>query len=168
MAEEQNEFLKLIKNQRRKKKDEKFSGTFLEYLQLIKADPDLAKLAHKRLCDAIEAHGVDTLKESDSRCRKLFNGDKLRTYEYFQDEFFGLERVIAKIMRYLKSAALKGEESRQVLLLMGPVGAGKSALTECIKSALDGHTYFHLGGDPQRGEPLQLVQDHYVLSLKKC
>ena len=40
---------------------------------------------------------------------------------------------------------------------MGPVGAGKSALTEHIKSVLDGQRYFHLEGDPQRGEPLQLI-----------
>ena len=172
MANEQNEFVKLIQNQRKQKKQEKFSGTFLEYLELVKENPDVAKLAHKRLCDAIEDHGVSTLTDSDPRCRKLFDGDKLRTYSYFEDEFFGMERVIAKVMRYLKSAALKGEESRQVLLLMGPVGAGKSALTEHIKKALDGHTYFHLGGDPQRGEPLQLVprslrsQFEEVLGLK--
>ncbi len=132
----------------------------------------MTKLAHKRLCDAIEDHGVDAMSESDSRCRKLFDGDKLRTYSYFEDEFFGMERVIAKVMRYLKSAALKGEESRQVLLLMGPVGAGKSALTEHVKKALDGQTYFHLGDDPQRGEPLQLIprslreQFEKVLGLK--
>ena len=53
--------------------------------------------------------------------------------------------------------AHRGEESRQVLLLMGPVGAGKSALTEHIKRALDGRSYYHLKGDPQRGEPLQLI-----------
>jgi serine protein kinase len=60
-------------------------------------------------------------------------------------------------MRFLKGAAMRGEESRQVLLLMGPVGAGKSALTEHIKMALDGEKYYHLDGDPQRGEPLQLI-----------
>ncbi len=40
---------------------------------------------------------------------------------------------------------------------MGPVGAGKSAITEHIKAALEQEPYFHLEGDPQRGEPLQLV-----------
>jgi len=60
-------------------------------------------------------------------------------------------------MRFLKSAAMKGEESRQVLLLMGPVGAGKSALTEHIKASIERLPYYCLDGDPQRGEPLQLV-----------
>ena len=40
---------------------------------------------------------------------------------------------------------------------MGPVGAGKSALTEHIKKALEQLPYYHLEGDPQRGEPLQLI-----------
>ena len=40
---------------------------------------------------------------------------------------------------------------------MGPVGAGKSALTEHIKKSLDGISYYHIKGDPQRGEPLHLI-----------
>ena len=40
---------------------------------------------------------------------------------------------------------------------MGPVGAGKSALTEHMKQVLEGHVYYHLEKDPQRGEPLQLI-----------
>ena len=68
-----------------------------------------------------------------------------------------MERVIEKVMSFLHSAAHNSEESRQVLLLMGPVGAGKSALVEHIKSSLEGLSYYHLKGDPHRGEPLQLV-----------
>jgi serine protein kinase len=97
------------------------------------------------------------MSDDDPRKHKLFGGDTIKIYEYFENEFFGMEKVIYQIMRYLKSAALKGEESRQVLLLMGPVGAGKSALTEHIKRALDGASYYHLKDDPQRGEPLQLI-----------
>ena len=83
--------------------------------------------------------------------------DNVRVYEYFKHQFFGMENVISKLMRFLASASKKGEESRQVLLLMGPVGAGKSDLTEHIKRALEGKTFHHLKGDPQRGEPLQLI-----------
>jgi serine protein kinase len=155
-----SEFLDLINKQREESaKDKKFEGTFLEYLELVKENPNIIKHSHKRLCDAIEDYGVNRLDKNEERTRKLFDGDELRTYKYFEDEFFGMERVIAKIMRFLKSASLKGEESRQVLLLMGPVGAGKSALTEHIKKALEtsGESFYHLKGDPQRGEPLQLI-----------
>ena len=158
MAKKKNtNFLELIETQRNSSKREKFKGTFIEYLELVQQNPDLAKLSHKRLCDAIESHGVSRMEDDDPRKHKLFEGNNVKLFDYFQDEFFGMEPVIARLMTFLKSASLKGEESRQVLLLMGPVGAGKSALTEHIKRALEGLPYFHLVGDPQRGEPLQLV-----------
>ena len=157
MARKKTDFLKVIEEQRSKKKKEKFEGTFLEYLELVRENPSIAKLAHKRLCDVIEGHGVSVMKDSDPRKGKLFNGENIKIYDYFKDEFFGTEKVIAKVMRFLKSASLRGEESRQVLLFMGPVGAGKSALTEHIKSALEGESFYHLQNDPQRGEPLHLI-----------
>ncbi len=152
-----NKFLDLIKKQRNKRKEKKFEGTFLDYLELVQSNPSIAKLAHKRLYDAIESKGISIMSDENPRKRKIFNGENIRVYDYFSKEFFGMEHVIEKLMRFLKGAALRGEESRQVLLLMGPVGAGKSALTEHIKKALDGEKYFHLDGDPQRGEPLQLL-----------
>jgi serine protein kinase len=150
-------FLDMIHKQRSESKKQKFNGTFLEYLDLVNKDPDVAKLSHQRLHNTIVDYGVKEMDNTDFRKWKLFDGDALKIYDYFKDEFFGLERVIAKIMRYLKSASLKGEESRQVLLLMGPVGAGKSALTEHIKRSLEGVTYYYLDGDPQKGEPLHLI-----------
>ncbi len=151
------DFLKIIQDQRSKKKDLKFEGNLLDYMEMVKKDPSVVKLAHKRLYDAIEAYGVETLADDDPRKNKIFDGEDLKVYDYFQSEFFGMEKVIAKLMRFLKSAALRGEESRQVLLLMGPVGAGKSALTEHIKRSLEQVVYYHLKDDPQRGEPLQLI-----------
>lgn len=152
-----NKYLDIIKSQRKTNKKEKFKGTFLEYLSLVEEDPSITDHSHKRLYECIVQQGVERLEDSNPRKHKLFGGDNLKTYQYFQEEFFGMEKVIAKVMRFLRSAALKGEESRQVLLLMGPVGAGKSALTEHIKRALEGHSYYHLEGDPQCGEPLQLI-----------
>ena len=152
-----SKFLDIIKTQRKSSKEKKFEGTFLDYLELLQSDPSIAKSAHKRLYEAISGKGVSELADEDPRKRKIFDNESIRVYDYFDTEFFGMESVIEKIMRFLKGAALRGEESRQVLLLMGPVGAGKSALTEHIKSALDGEKYYHLEADPQRGEPLQLL-----------
>ena len=152
-----NKFLDLIKSQRVKKKKKKFQGTLLEYLEVVKKDPDVTKLAHKRLYDAIVEYGVTNMPDSDPRKNKIFNGDNVKVYDYFSDEFFGMEKVVGKVLRFLKSASMRGEESRQVLLLMGPVGAGKSALVEHIKRVLEGLPYYHLKGDPQHGEPLQLI-----------
>ena len=128
------EFLKLVKDHLGKKKVKKFSGTLGDYFKLLEEDTGITKLAHKRLFDSIASKGVTKLSKSNERCNKLFGGEELKTYDYFQTKFFGMERSLAKIMRFLRSASLKGEESRQVLLLLGPVGAGKSALLEHIKN----------------------------------
>lgn len=138
-------------------KNKKFSGNLMDYIEMVEKDPTVIKSAHKRLYDAISEHGSYVMPDSDSRKFKVFDGEQLKIHKYFEGEFFGMETVIEKIMSFLSSAAHKGEESRQVLLLMGPVGAGKSALTEHIKRALEGKKYFALKGDPHRGEPLQLI-----------
>ena len=137
--------------------NKKFSGNLMDYIDLVEKDPSIVKSSHKRLYEAIVERGVETMPDSDIRKHKIFDGENVKLYKYFENEFFGMENVINKIMSFLSSAAQRGEESRQVLLLMGPVGAGKSALTEHIKKALEGKKYYHLKGDPHRGEPLQLI-----------
>lgn len=153
------DFLRLIKKQRVESHKEVWSGNFVDYLKLLQSDSTIVKLAAKRIVDSVESYGVETLSDTESRCRKLFDGDKLKVYNYFGDEFYGHERVIAKIMRFLKSAAMKGEESRQVLLLMGPVGSGKSALADALKKSLEkaADPVYHLDGCPVREEPLHLL-----------
>ena len=153
-----NKFLKSVKTHRESKKEEKFAGFLEEYLQLLEADPAIAVLAHKRLYKQILGEGLTVLDETDSRCNKLFNGESVKVYDYFSSQFFGMERPLEKVMRFLHSASMKGEESRQVLLLLGPVGAGKSALIEHIKGALEScDPIYILDGCPVNEEPLHLV-----------
>jgi serine protein kinase len=157
-SKKSDKFLKLVGKHQEQKKKEKFHGTLSDYLKIIEKNSDATKLAHKRLYDAMAAHGVTKMKTSDERCNKIFNSEELRTYDYFQSKFFGMERSIAKVMRFLRSASLKGEESRQVLLLLGPVGAGKSALMEHIKGALEEtEPMYHIEGCPIHEEPLHLI-----------
>lgn len=153
-----NKFLKLAESHKANKKKEKFSGVFSEYLELLEENKGLSQLAHKRLYKTIMEKGMTRMSEEDSRCNNLFNGEPVRTYDYFQDRFFGMERPLSKIMRYLHSASMKGEESRQVLLLLGPVGAGKSALVEHIKRALEGSGELYALKDcPINEEPIHLI-----------
>jgi len=153
-----NKFLQRIKEHRESKKEEKFSGSLAQYLEILEADAGAAALAHRRLYDQIMSHGLQTLDESDHRCNKIFDGEEVKVYDYFSSQFFGMERPLEKVMRFLRSAAMKGEESRQVLLLLGPVGAGKSALVEHIKGALEeSPPVYALEGCPIREEPLHLI-----------
>jgi serine protein kinase len=152
-------FLELIKKQRESSGKESWTGSFVDYLGVVQNDPKIVNLAARRLSDAIESNGVTKMSETDPRLKKLFDSDQVRIYDYFSSDFFGHERVIAKIMRFLKAASMKGEESRQVLLLMGPVGSGKSALADALKRALELHAehIYHLEGCPVREEPLHLL-----------
>jgi len=158
MSSIKKQLLQQIKSAREESsKTKKFSGNLMDYIEMVEKDPTIVKSSHKRLHDAIEEHGSYVMPDSDSRKFKVFDGESIKIHKYFEGEFFGMETVIEKVMSFLSSAAHKGEESRQVLLLMGPVGAGKSALTEHIKKALEGKKYYTLKNDPHRGEPLQLI-----------
>ena len=157
-SKKSDKFLKLVNKHREQKKVPKFEGTLADYLKIIEKNSDVARLAHRRLYDSIVAHGVSKMDTKQDRTNSLFSGEEVRVYDYFQKKFFGMERSLAKIMRFLRSASLKGEESRQVLLLLGPVGAGKSALMEHIKSALeDSEPMYHIKDCPIREEPLHLI-----------
>ena len=153
-----NKFWRDIQKHREEKKIEKFEGCLEDYLQLLEKDQEIANLAHKRLYKQIMSYGMTLLDDSDERCNKLFDGEPVKIYDYFAAHFFGMERPLEKVMRFLRSASMRGEESRQVLLLLGPVGAGKSALVEHIKLALEASpSAYVLDGCPIREEPLHLI-----------
>ena len=155
-------FREFIESDRENRNKEKFEGTFLDYLDIVKNNPDVAKLAHKRIQDMIISKGVKVLKgEENARIRKIYGNDVIRKYGFFENDFYGIDKVIMKIANYFNSAAMKGEESRQVLYLVGPVGAGKSSLVESLKKALEHcEPVYSLKGCPMHEEPLHLVPNH--------
>ena len=110
MAKSNKAFLDLIINQRSQKKDKKFKGTFLDYLNLLRKDTSVVKLAHSRLRDAIEVYGTSCLNENSSRCRRLFDGEKVKVYEYFSSEFFGMEQVTLAHIQHIMQIHPKREK----------------------------------------------------------
>ena len=131
-------FKEFIESDREARNKQKFEGNFLDYLEIIKSNPDIAKLAHKRMYDIIVGKGVELLKaEENPRVKKIYGNETIRKYDFFKNDFYGIDKVIMKLVNYFNSASMKGEESRQVLYLVGPVGAGKSSLVESLKKALE-------------------------------
>jgi serine protein kinase len=155
-------FKEIIKSDRESKNKYKFEGTFLDYLDVVKENPDVAKLSHKRMYDIIMKSGFEILKpEENQRIRKIYGNELIKRYEFFKNDFYGIDKVLMKIVNYLFSASMKGEESRQVLYLVGPVGAGKSSLVEAVKKALEAaDPIYVLKGCPMNEEPLHLVPKH--------
>lgn len=156
------DFKEFIRTDRESRNRDKFEGNFLDYLEILRENPDIAKLAHKRLYDTIMSKGVETLKgEENPRIKKIYGNETIKRYGFFKDEFFGIDNVVMKIINYLYSASMKGEESRQVLYLVGPVGAGKSSLVEALKKALvQCDPIYSIKGCPMHEEPLHLVPNH--------
>ncbi|MBI3768649.1 MAG: serine protein kinase [Deltaproteobacteria bacterium] len=164
-----NVFEKLIKDDRAAHEQKSWRGTFLDYLERVREDPSLPKLAHSRLYDIIIKLGTaDILEGDDPRVKRLYKDESVKVYNFFRDEFFGIERTIAQIVRYFHAASLKGEESRQVLYLMGPVGSGKSSLAEKVQRGLEASEPFYaIDGCPMFEEPLHLIPRHLRKEFEK-
>ena len=169
MEQDKATFEKLIQDDRASRDTRGWRGTFLEYLERVKDDPTLPKLAHARIHDVILRGGVRDINESgDGRIKRLFKDEAVKVYDFFADEFFGIEKIIAQITRYFHSASLKGEESRQVLYLMGPVGSGKSSLVEKLQHGLEeSGPFYAIEACPMSEEPLHLIPRHLRREFEK-
>jgi serine protein kinase len=156
------DFRAMIQKDRDEKVKKQFDGTFLEYLQLVKSNPKVSILAHQRIYDLIISQGSEAVKtDENARLRRIYGNDIIKKYAFFENDFFGIDKTIMKIVRYFHSAAMAGEEARQVLYLVGPVGAGKSSLMEALKRALENAApIYSLKDCPMREEPLHLVPKH--------
>ncbi|MDF2676857.1 MAG: putative serine protein kinase, PrkA [Bacillota bacterium] len=160
----------LLDKDKMRRKKSNFEGTFLEYLEIVQKNPDIAKLSHKRMYDLIVEKGFEIYRpEDNTRIKKLHGNEVIRKYEFFKDDFFGIDRTIMKIVNYFNAAAMKGEEARQVLYLVGPVGSGKSSLVEALKVALEGsEPIYALKGCPMREDPLHLIPKHLRPEMEKA
>lgn len=156
------DFKEFIKSDREKHNKQKFKGTFIDYLEIVKDNPGVAKLSHKRIYDLIMDKGFEILRpEENAKIKKIYGNEKIKKYNFFKEEFYGIDTVVMKLMNYFHSASMKGEEARQVLYLVGPVGAGKSSLVEAIKKALEtAPPVYVLDGCPMHEEPLHLIPKH--------
>ncbi len=163
------DFQRLIKEDREHRKKTMWKGTMLEYLELARSNPEIAKLSHKRIYEMIASAGIKDIDfEKNPRLQRIFKGERTRSYGFFAESFYGMEKTINQIVRYFHAASLKGEESRQVLFLVGPVGSGKSSLAEHIKRGLEKlDPFYGLDSCPMYEEPLHLIPRHLRAEFSK-
>ncbi|SKC84226.1 PrkA family serine protein kinase [Maledivibacter halophilus] len=161
-------FIDLISKDREEREKKHFEGTFLEYLEILKNDPSLSMLAHQRMYEIIINDGEETINTvENARLRRIYGNDIIKKYNFFK-EFYGIDKILMKIVNYFKTAAMKGEESRQVLYLVGPVGAGKSSIMEALKKGLEkSNPIYTIKGCPMREEPLHLIPSHLREEFEK-
>jgi serine protein kinase len=130
-----------------------WQGTFADYLGIMANQPTVTRLAHGRVYDAVVKQGVET------------HEDGIPRYPFFEDELYGLESPIAAIMNYLQAASNGEEIRKRILMLMGPVGGGKSTIVTKLKAGLERHALSDEGavygivGCEMHEEPLHLVPE---------
>lgn len=146
---------RLLESHRQERERLRWEGNFREYFELVTANPRLARLAHARIWDMIVSAGVEKINEGGL-------GEVTR-YRFFSEELFGIDKSIERIAEYFKSAAQRLEVRKRILLLMGPVGGGKSTIVALLKRGLERYTrteegaIYAIKGCPMHEEPLHLI-----------
>ncbi len=154
-----------------------WTGTFADYLGVVRERPAVARSAYQRVYDMIRSYGTTTYR--------LFKEDVLR-YTFFSDPIesgadaiFGLDHQLMTLVDVLRSAAEGYGTDRRILLLHGPVGSSKSTIARLIKKGLErysrtdegalysyvwkldenagAHSRDHVYPCPMNDEPLYLV-----------
>src|SRR5262252_2604179 len=172
MEENKFDLSELLETHRRDRERLAWQGTFRDYFELVLQNPIVSKLSHARLCDMITLAGVEKFNEGSR--------DEIIRYNFFSDELFGIEGPISKIVEYFKSAGQRLEVTKRILLLMGPVGGGKSTIVTMLKRGLEAWTRTSAGAVyaiqncPMHEEPLHLIpaelrpeiEKHYGLYIE--
>ncbi len=112
-----------------------WTGTFAEYLEIVRRDPKVTRTAFERIYDMIMSFG--TREYTDGK-------KKIIHYNFFDDEphnsedaIYGLDIALMKLVNIFKSAANRYGTERRVILLHGPVGSAKSTIARLLKRGLE-------------------------------
>jgi serine protein kinase len=163
--EDKFDIAKLLQSHRREREQLHWEGTFRDYFELVSANPNLAQLSHARVCEMVLSHGVERINEGSR--------DEIARYNFFSKDLYGIEEPITRLVEYFKSAAQRLEVRKRILLLMGPVGGGKSTIVTLLKRGLEAWTATEKGAVyaikecPMQEEPLHLVPEALRPEIEK-
>ncbi len=138
-----------------------WEGTFAQYFEVASKKPEVSRLSHERIYHMIKDAGVETTHTGEQR------------YNFFSQEIFGIEKPLQQIVDYFHSAAQRLEVRKRVLLLMGPVGGGKSTIVYLIKRGLEAYSrseegaIYSIRDCPMHEEPLHLIPNDLRADVEK-
>jgi serine protein kinase len=142
VSQPHSELLKSLSEFSKEHRAARWSGSFAAFLEgIFPADPPgLTRSSHQYLWDMMRAN--DTL---------------------FNDELYGIDGTIDRVLDYFKAAAAGSEVGRRLLLLLGPPSGGKSSMVILLKRGLeeysntDAGALYAIHGCPVHESPLHLV-----------
>ncbi len=129
-----------------------WSGSFAQFMDQVlpSAAHAVARTSHQYIWDMIRATCV-TDEAGVQHCR------------LFEEDLFGIDDAIERVIDYFKAAAAGSEVGRRLLLLLGPPSGGKSTMVILLKRALEEYSYteqgalYAIAGCPVHESPLHLV-----------
>ena len=145
------DLVKRLEEYRDRERGLMWEGTFAQYFEIASKRPQVARLSHERIYHMIMDAGVETTRTGEPH------------YNFFSQEIFGIEKPLQQIVDYFHSAAQRLEVRKRVLLLMGPVGGGKSTIVYLIKRGLEMYSrtdegaIYAIRDCPMHEEPLHLI-----------
>ena len=145
------DLVKRLEEYRDRERELQWEGTFAQYFEIATKKPEVIRLAHERIYRMIIDADVETSRSDETR------------FNFFSEEIFGIEKPLQQIVEYFHSAAQRLEVRKRILLLMGPVGGGKSTIVYLIKRGLEAYSRIDAGAlysirdCPMHEEPLHLI-----------
>jgi serine protein kinase len=145
------DLVKRLEEYRDRERDLQWEGTFAQYFEIATRKSEVARLSHERIYHMIMDAGVETTRSGEPN------------YNFFSQEIFGIEKPLQQIVEYFHSAAQRLEVRKRILLLMGPVGGGKSTIVYLLKRGLEAYSRTDRGAIyaikdcPMHEEPLHLI-----------
>ena len=149
---QKEDFMRSLQAFAREHKASYWSGSLSKFLEdILPSDAKgVARSAHQYIWDMIRW----TRRENSE--------GQIRT-TLFEDELFGMDEAIERVVDYFKAAAAGSEVGRRLLLLLGPPSGGKSTLVILLKRGLEEYSFTDSGalygiqGCPVHESPLHLV-----------
>src|SRR2546423_15104881 len=129
-----------------------WTGTFASFLEtVLPADArGIARSSHQYIWDMMRAEGFDDAA-GRFRC------------QLFEDELYGIDDTIKRVVDYFKAAAAGSEVGRRLLLLLGPPSGGKSSMVILLKRGLEENSRTDAGAlYPIQGGPVHEAPLHHV------
>ena len=142
LAERHSEFLRSLTHFTKEHRAARWSGTLGQFLEgVFPTDPQgFTRSSHQYIWDMMRSDG-----------------------RLFEEELYGIEDTISRLLDYFKAAAAGSEVGRRLLLLLGPPSGGKSSMVILLKRGLEEYSHTDAGalyaieGCPVHESPLHLV-----------
>jgi serine protein kinase len=110
-------------------------GSLEDYMEVVLANPKVARNAYQRLYDMILSAGTSEYTRHHEKYvhYKLFDDP----IDSGRDAVFGLDGPLMRLVHNVKSAAFGYGTEKRILLLHGPVGSSKSTICRLLKKGLE-------------------------------